>query len=165
MNEDAYAEWLVKRKDPAYAVPVKVLLVLVCVGTGMFALGNLLGIIVFFAALAATYFVWINLSIEFEYLVVEGEFSVDRVLAKSRRKKYFSCKKEEIQIVAPSDSYVLKDHEKSNMKVMDCSSGKAGQKTYTMICQQGSDAVKVVFEPNEKIIKSLRYSIPNKVMR
>ena len=51
MNEDAYAEWLVKRKDPAYAVPVKVLLVLVCVGTGMFALGNLLGIIVFFAAL------------------------------------------------------------------------------------------------------------------
>ena len=29
MNEDAYAEWLVKRKDPPYAIPVKVLMVVI----------------------------------------------------------------------------------------------------------------------------------------
>lgn len=26
MNDDNYVEWLVKRKDPAYAVPVKILI-------------------------------------------------------------------------------------------------------------------------------------------
>ena len=29
MNDDNYVEWLVKRKDPAYAVPVKILMIVV----------------------------------------------------------------------------------------------------------------------------------------
>ena len=31
MNDDNYVEWLVKRKDPAYAVPVKILMIVVCI--------------------------------------------------------------------------------------------------------------------------------------
>lgn len=49
----------------------------------------------------AAYFVFINLSVEFEYLVVEGDVSIDRILARSRRKKVLDCKKEEIQIGGP----------------------------------------------------------------
>ena len=30
MNDDAYAVWLVKRKDPIYAVPVKILMAVLC---------------------------------------------------------------------------------------------------------------------------------------
>ncbi len=165
MNEDAYAEWLVKRKDPVYAIPVKILMIVLCLISVMSALQTVLGVIFMTIVGVATYFVFINLSVEFEYLVVEGDISVDRILARSRRKKVINCKKEEIQIVAPSDSYMLKDYEKNGMKVKDCSSGRHDAKTYSMICQQGADCVKVIFEPNDKILRSLRYSIPGKLVK
>ena len=165
MNEDAYAEWLVKRKDPVYAVPVKILMIVLCLISIMSALQTVLGVIFMTLVGVATYFVFINLSVEFEYLVVEGDVSVDRILARSRRKKVINCKKEEIQIVAPSDSYMLKDYEKNGMKVKDCSSGRQDAKTYSLIYQQGAECIKVIFEPNDKILRSLRYSIPGKLVK
>ena len=36
MNDDNYVEWLVKRKDPAYAVPVKILMIVVCIFSVLF---------------------------------------------------------------------------------------------------------------------------------
>lgn len=165
MNEDAYAEWMVKRKDPPYAIPVKILMGLLCLVAVVSALQTVLGVIFLTLAAVATYFVFINLSVEFEYLVVEGDVSIDRILARSRRKKALNCKKEEIQIVAPSDSYTLKDYEKTGMKVKDCSSGKSGAKTYALIYQQGADCVKVIFEPNDRILRALRHSIPGKLIK
>lgn len=165
MNEDTYAEWLVKRKDPPYAIPVKVLMVILCIISVFLALSTLIGVIVLVLAGVATYFIFINLSVEFEYLFVEGDFSIDRILARSRRKKLLECKKDEIQIVAPSDSYMLKDCERGGMKVKDCSSGQAGVKTYALIYQRGPECMKVIFEPDDRIIRSMRHAIPNKVVR
>ncbi|MCQ5146748.1 hypothetical protein NE476_31170, partial [Enterocloster bolteae] len=42
----------------------------------------------------ATYFVFLNLSVEFEYLFAEGGLSVDRILGKAKRKKIFDCEKD-----------------------------------------------------------------------
>lgn len=165
MNDDAYAEWLVKRKDPIYAIPVKILMGVLVLVSLLIAMQTAFGAILLIAVGVAAYFVFINLSVEFEYLVVEGDISIDRILARSRRKKVLDCKKEEIQIVAPSDSYMLKDYEKTGMKVKDCSSGRGENKTYALIYQQGADCIKIVFEPNEKILRALRHSIPGKLVR
>ena len=165
MNDDAYAEWLVKRKDPIYAVPVKILMAVLCLVSLLIAMQTAFGAILLIAVGIAAYFVLINLSVEFEYLEVEGDVSVDRILARSRRKKVLDCKKEEIQIVAPSDSYMLKDYEKTGMKVKDCTSGRNVSNTYALIYQQGADCVKILFEPNEKILRALRHSVPGKLVR
>ena len=45
------------------------------------------GVLILVAAGAATYFVFLNLSVEYEYLFADGGFSVDRILGKARRKK------------------------------------------------------------------------------
>lgn len=164
MNEDAYAECLVKRKDPAYAFPAKAGITVLLVIALLTAFVSLLGLVLLAAVGVAAYFVHTGLSVEYEYLFVEGDLSIDRILAKSRRKKVLECGKDEIQIVAPSDSYMLKDYEKSGMKVKDCSSG-TGAKTYSLIYQQGADCVKVIFEPNDRILRSMRNYIPRKVIR
>lgn len=117
MNDDNYVEWLVKRKDPAYAVPVKILMIVVCIFSVLLALQTVFGVIVMTIAGVATYFVFLNLSVEFEYLFAEGGLSVDRILGRAKRKKIFDCEKDDIQIVAPADSFVLKDYEKQGMKV------------------------------------------------
>lgn len=53
----------------------------------------------------------LNLNVEYEYLFADGGFSVDSILGKAKRKKKFDCDKEEVQLIAPADSYVLKDYE------------------------------------------------------
>ena len=156
MMEDSYVEWLVKRKDPAYAIPLKALMVLVCIFSVFMALQTVLGVILMTAAFIGTYFVFINLSIEYEYLYADGGLRIDRIMGKARRKKIFDCDKEDVQFVAPADSYMLKDYESSGIKLMDCSSGRKDGKVYAMIYQKGADHKKILFEPNEKMVKAMR---------
>ena len=162
--EENYVEWLVKRRDPVYAIPLKALMIAVCVISVFLALQTMFGIIIMAAAFIGTYFVFINLSIEFEYLYADGGLRIDRIMGKARRKKVFDCEKEDVQFVAPSDSYMLKDYENAHTKLADYSSGRKDGKVYAMIYQKGSESRKVLFEPNEKMINAMRRAYLRKMV-
>ena len=162
--EENYVEWLVKRRDPVYAIPLKELMSAVCVISVFLARQTMFGIIIMAAAFIGTYFVFINLSIEFEYLYADGGLRIDRIMGKARRKKVFDCEKEDVQFVAPSDSYMLKDYENANTKLADYSSGRKDGKVYAMIYQKGSESRKVLFEPNEKMINAMRRAYLRKMV-
>lgn len=162
--EENYVEWLVKRRDPVYAIPLKALMIAVCVISVFLALQTMFGIIIMAAAFIGTYFVFINLSIEFEYLYADGGLRIDRIMGKARRKKVFDCEKADVQFVAPSDSYMLKDYENANTKLADYSSGRKDGKVYAMIYQKGSESRKVLFEPNEKMINAMRRAYLRKMV-
>ena len=85
--EESYIEWLVKRKDPIYALPVKIIMVLVCAFSVLLALQTVIGVVIMTAAGIGTYFIFLNLSVEYEYLFAEGGLRIDRILGKARRKK------------------------------------------------------------------------------
>lgn len=164
MNEDNYVEWLVKRKTPVYAIPARIGMGILC-GLSLFlALQTFWGILVLLAVSAGTYFVFQRLSVEYEYLFAEGGLSVDCIYGKAKRKKLYDCDKEEIQFVAPADAYQLKDYESSDMKVMDCSSGSREKDVYALIAQKGAERVKILFEPNEKMLNSMRRTFPRKIV-
>lgn len=54
--EENYVEWLVKRKDPVYALPAKVLIVIVVVLSVFSALRTVLGVVFMTLAAIAAYF-------------------------------------------------------------------------------------------------------------
>ena len=159
MNE-MYAEWLVKRKAPAYMMLVKVLMVLVYVVAFFVAVSPLLGIfgiLVLFAAAAAAYFVFRNSEVEFEYLYVSNQLTIDRIYGKTKRKKAWEGSMDEIQIVAPTGSTEAKDHE-------DFSSHTPDAKTFTLISQSGSESMKIIFEPNDKLLHCMKMTAPRKIV-
>lgn len=164
MNDDNYVEWLVKRKDPVYAIPLKILMIILCVISVFVAMQTMLGIILVLAVGAGTYFVFLNMSVEYEYLFAEGGLSVDRIMGKARRKKVFDCDKEDIQMVAPADSFVLKDYERQGAKMKDFSSGRRDAKVYALIYQKGPENLKVLIEPNEKMVGAMRRAFPRKLV-
>ena len=84
------------------------------------------------------------------------------VLGKARRKKTFDCDKEDVQVIAPANSYVLKDYEKQGMKVIDCTSHNAGADVYALISQKGAQTTKVLFEPGDKMKAAMRRVFPRK---
>lgn len=163
MNE-AYAEWLVKRKAPAYAIFVRIAMIVLCAIAAFLALTTVFGIIILTVVGGITYLVFRNINLEYEYLYVTGQLTIDKIMGQSKRKKAWEGTMEEIQIIAPSDSYVLKDYETSNMKTMDFSSGVAGVKTYTLISQSGSNSAKIIFEPNDRMLHCFRQTAPRKVI-
>ena len=58
--EENYIEWLVKRKDPVYAWPVKILMIVVCALSVLAALQMLLGILILGQQPRVSFFVFRN---------------------------------------------------------------------------------------------------------
>ena len=72
--------------------------------------------------------------LEYEYLFVNGEFDIDMVMAKSKRKKVMSVNLSEADLIAPLNSHKM-DYYNGNqkMKTIDFSSGIEDHKRYAMI--------------------------------
>ena len=77
MNEDNYVEWLVKRKAPAYALPLKIVMGILCVVSVLFAMQTIVGMLIMFALWIGTYFIFLRLNVEYEYLFAEGGLTID----------------------------------------------------------------------------------------
>ncbi|MCI8888690.1 MAG: hypothetical protein HFG70_11475 [Hungatella sp.] len=161
---DSYAEWLVKRKAPAYNIIIKAALIILCAISAFLALTTVFGILILTAAGVATYFIFQQLNLEFEYLIVNDQITIDKIMGQARRKKAWEGVLSEIQIIAPMDSYVLKDYENPNMKVLDFSSHIQGAKVYGMIHQGEGQTTKIIFEPNDRILQHIRQRAPRKVI-
>ena len=161
---DSYTEWLVKRKAPAYNIIIKAVLIFLCLISAFLALTTVFGILVLTAVGAATYFIFQNLSLEFEYLLVNDQITIDKIMGRARRKKAWEGVLSEVQIVAPIDSYVLKDYENPSMKILDFSSHIPHAKVYGMIHQGEGHTTKIIFEPNDRILQHIRQRSPRKVI-
>ena len=55
MNQDTYVEWLVKRKEPAYAWPVRIVMGILCIFSLLMALTQAWGILLLVAAGIGTF--------------------------------------------------------------------------------------------------------------
>lgn len=165
MNE-AYAEWLVKRKTPFYAYILTAVMAVITAISVFFALtGGVISVIIMFVAGFATYLLYRSFNVEYEYLYVSGQLSIDKIMGRSKRKKAWEGSMEEIKVIAPSDSYVLKDYRVSGSKKLDFSSGVPGVKTYTVIHQSGANASELIIEPNDKLLQCFRQTAPRKVVQ
>ncbi|MCI9023513.1 MAG: hypothetical protein HFG92_03575 [Dorea sp.] len=164
MIQDAYVEQLVKRKNPPYALPVKILLGVVVAVSLLMALASYIGIVILLAACGVSYFTLLQLNTEFEYLYIDGQLSIDRIMNRNKRKKVLECDKDSLLMMAPADSYVLKDYEAPGTKTVDCSSGQTDGKKYAFIYQSGQTRTKVIFEPNDRMLQCIRNTTPRKVV-
>lgn len=161
---ETYVECLVARKSSAVLTFLKFFLIMMAAVVLIFSmlLANLVGLIVAVAAGVGAYFAAMNANIEYEYLYVDKEISVDKVMAKSRRKKAGTLSVEQMEIFAPLSSHRLDSYRNRDAKTVDYSSGIAAQpeRRYMMVCNGGT---RVILEPNEAMIKAIQTVAPRKV--
>lgn len=160
---ETYVECLVARKPSAIMTFLKFLLIMFTVVFLLFGLvGYIAALIVGIVTGIGAYFATMNANIEYEYLYVDKEISVDKVMAKSRRKKAGTFSIEQMEIFAPLNSHRLDSYRNRDAKTIDYSSGIAAQpeKRYMMVCNGGT---RVILEPNEALIKAVQNVAPRKV--
>ena len=162
---DLYSELLVKKEPTAKDSIVKygmIVLTVLAVGAGLF-----ISPILLLAAVAlgvASYFVIPRTDLEYEYLFVNGEFDIDMVMAKSKRKKVMSMKLSEADLVAPLDSHRMDYYNgNSRLKTLDYSSGNQQHRRFAVIIKSDGENCKIIIEPDEQMAQAIKNSAPSKV--
>ena len=162
---DLYTEEIVKKEKTAKDTLIKVLLI---AGTVVSVLSLMvfgwLSIVLIIAFAVADYFIMPTLSLEYEYLYVNGEIDIDKIMSKQKRKRVFSGDVASLELLAPSQSHEL-DHyrTRNDIKKNDFSSGKKDARTYTMILKKDQGMEMVVFEPSEVMLKDMKRMAPREV--
>lgn len=163
MNE-TYVEWMVKRKTPAYMTLLKFLTIILAVCfifLGLFLIpAMVIGIV--FGVVA--YFVNLNADLEYEYLYVDKELTVDKVMAKSKRKRVAVFDVGKMEILAPIKSWHLDNYKNRQDKTVDYSSGEEKQPDCRYVFYYDGQK-KVIIEPNEELIKAITTVAPRKVFK
>lgn len=165
---DSYVEQLVKRQNSTLQTGLRVGAVVsaVVITYIMMLLIGIISLVAAFALVYGVYYVFIMTSIEYEYVLVNGELTVDTVYGKNRRKKSgtFDIKKSEVIAPLKSD-YGAMYHKNMQMKAFDFTSGMDENKVYLMVAPYGAGTAKVYFEPNEDMINAMRTQAPSKLKK
>jgi hypothetical protein len=156
---------MVKRKPN---LGMKVLYAALVALTVLFVLGGMVAGLLFliigggFAVL--TYFAYLNTEIEYEYLYIDRQLSVDKVLNRSRRKKVASYDLERMEILAPIASYQLDSYKNRTAQVVDYSSGEKKEPDPRFSLYYDGQ-IQIVFEPSPEMVKAIAMIAPRKVFK
>ena len=160
---ESYVEVMVQRKPSGAMLFLKYLLIglAVVLFFASFIFSNF-AIILAIACGVGAYFVGMYASIEYEYLYLDKEITIDKVMNKSKRKRVGVYQVDKMEILAPLKSYHLDSFRNRQVKELDYSSGIAGQPE-TRYCFYYEGSQKIIFEPNEELIKLVKNVAPRKV--
>lgn len=162
---DLYSEHLVKKKNTGKDSAVKIGMIALTVIAAIF--GILLNPLFFLAALGlgiADYLIFPTLNLEYEYLYVNGELDIDKIMSQTKRKKVKTFDVSKMEIMAPLKSHRM-DYYNSNtrLKLQDYSSGDMSHKIYAMIIPDGQELCKVLLELDERMFSDIQKTSPRKV--
>ena len=162
---DTYVEVMVARKKPPMLGFLKILLyalAIICFLASMYMNALLLAGAAVFAALA--FFVLPRLDIEYEYLYLDKEITIDKIMSREKRKNVYTVDLNKMEFMARESSHELDPFKARNLKTHDFTSGQDLSPVYTIVIATGTDTELVNIEPNEEMLHAIRTVFPRKVI-
>ena len=163
--QDSYIEEIVKCNPPSTAGATKVLMIIMCFASIFVWFVPVLGMIATAVCIGLTVWVFRNFDYEYEYTYTENTLDVDKIIAKSGRKKLGSFDFSRLELMAPVNSQEALRLERADYKTYDYRSNTEGAKVYVAYPMLDNAVVRVLFEPSEKLCNAIEYSAPRKVIR
>ena len=163
---DSYVEVLVERERNTTYFIQKIVMYVLCaifilaaLSTGLtlfFIVGIGLGVI--------GAFVVPNPDYEFEYLLVNKEFSVDKIIAKSKRKTLASYDLNKMEFMCPLGSHQLDSYKNKKVTVKNFSSDKEGAVPYVIVYHDENGDQLIYVEADPKLLTAIKNVLPRKVL-
>ncbi len=162
---DSYVECMVARKNSPVKGILKYVIYILTVVSGI---STLMGYVIFIVPLiifgALSFFVVPGFELEYEYLYLDREISIDKIMSKQKRKNVRTLELNKMEKMCPITSHELDSYKAKNVKVSDYSSGVDGAKVWVIV-YTGKDGEELVgIEPNEEMLKAIRNVYPRKVI-
>ncbi len=158
---DIYLEQLVKRKNTKRTAFLKILLVVGTLVTVPLIATSIFFIFAPLVLLFATITFFKITNVEYEYIFFNGNFDIDKIMAKQFRKRIVSTGLHEVEVVAPTGSLEIQQYRK--VKKYNYSSRRKGVKTYQMVINHKGKRARIVFEPTEELLTEMKLNAPRNV--
>lgn len=104
-----------------------------------------------------------NMSIEFEYILTNGDLDIDQIIARRKRKRVFSCQAKNIELMARVGSDEWRDAERGGYKRLDCSQTLLSPDNWFITANYKGQRLLVVFTPDERMLKNMKRYNPSKI--
>ena len=160
---DFYTEQMVKKQPDMKDMLTKAVLVAVTIVSFLIVLMFPIGLILPIAMIVLDVFMFRRLNVEYEYLFLNGDLDIDKIMNKAKRKKVFSVNVGDLELMAPFDAVELRQYQ--NARTYDYSSGNKQAKRYVLVVSGSGELKKVIIEPNGTIIEGFYMMAPRKVLR
>ncbi len=163
-STDTFIEIIVRRKLQGIdylkiaglmiAYTLLILLAFIFAGVVPFLL-SLLPLIVIGGAFGAWWLIT-SLNKEFEYVVTKGDLDIDTIVARRRRKRAYSVKAKDLEIMAAVNSDEYRTYSKQqNIKIKNLAANPADDKNWFLVSQFEGARTLVIISPNERIVKNM----------
>ncbi len=162
MNE-FYIEQLVKRNSSKGKMVLSAFLMalgIICLAGGV--LVNMVLLSGAVISLVLYYFIAQGNSLEFEYLYINGQLDIDKIISMKKRKHAYSMDMNDLVVIAPLGSDQLMGYQ--DIKLIDFSSKNGKNTVYKAVVVKNGEKVGVLLEPNEKILNAMKLIAPRKVL-
>ena len=110
---DYYTEQLVKKQAGMKDIVIKAALVAVTIVSVLIVFLFPFGIILPVLAVILDVLMFRRLNVEYEYLFVNGDLDIDKIMNKAKRKRMFSANVNDLEILAPADSIEVRQYQKA----------------------------------------------------
>ena len=156
---DVFKEQIVKRKPTRKDTLIRFGLVIAVFMFAMlvFSIPAIIAIAPFLV-LAACFGAWFSMSflkVEYEYAFTDGELDIDVIYNRSRRKRVFSARVNDFEIMAHVEDKMRMGEFQSAQETRDYSSGVVNSDTYAFLTNYKGKRLKVIIEPNAVMLKAL----------
>lgn len=99
-----------------------------------------------------------NANIEYEYLYLDKELSVDKIKNQSSRKKVALYRLETLAVMAPKGSDRLSPYQ--NLKVRDFSSETKEGNAFELVVEGEKGKERIIIDTNEELVKAMKMAAP-----
>ena len=155
-------EQIVKVNPPKYVKTLKVILIVLSVISLVFIVIPY-GVFLPIGFVIATIFLFRYYNAEYEYSLIERELTIDRIIAKSSRRKCGTFNLDRLEIMAQYGSDKLTDTEKRNYKTHNYSANIDINKTYVLVAPCNKEMVRIILDPDERMKENIWKLAPSKV--
>ncbi len=158
---DTYVELLIKKPEQKtaawlYRIIIGLGAVLFFIGFFRHFMFSVAGIVVLGIGLVC--YLIISPSIEYEYLYLDKELSVDKIINQSRRKKVAAYDITTMEIMAPKGSHRLDSY--GNLKVRDFSSERSEGNAFELVVEGDNGKERIIIDTNENLVKAIKMTVP-----
>lgn len=160
-----FSEWIVARETPSKVKAVRALLIVVSIlGVALIVLVPYVGFLLEAGIVFLAYLYIANNSyVEWEYSFADKTLFVDKIMGRAKRKKMGEFELSNMEVAAFNDSYHIKEYDKKELKTFDFTSLNPDKKKFAIILPHNNETVKVLIEPDDRMLKELKDIAPRQV--
>jgi hypothetical protein len=169
---EEFMEYLVKKQQTAKDTMLKCLIFAAAfiLAVAVYIIFRSIPLIAFlglFASAAVIYGAWVlirSFNIEYEYILTSHDLDIDKIIARSRRKRLISIDLRNIEIMAPVSEKYRREFDSGGInEKFNASTGDASTQYFIKFSHKEKGMALLLFNPCESVIKFCKHAAPRKV--